>query len=66
MALSKIEMEIIDIFHDRGVSFESMIGFTGVLKQKHAHEEMLKWLKDNPEAKHDEIFEKIFEILTSK
>lgn len=62
MALSKIEMEIIDILHDRGISRDDMLGFTSVLDIKHAHDEMLKWLKENPKAGYEEILDKIIEI----
>lgn len=60
--LSKTEMEIIDIFKARGISRDDMLGFTSVLDIKKAHEGMLKWLKANPNAKYDEILEKITEI----
>lgn len=60
--LSKTEIEIIDIFKEREISRDDMLGFTSVLDIKKAHEEMLKWLKVNPNAKYDEILEKITEI----
>lgn len=60
--LSKIEMEIIDIFKARGISRDDMLGFTSVLDIKNAHEEMLKWLKDNPSAGFDEMLDMITEI----
>lgn len=60
--LSKIEMEIIDIFKERGISRDDMLGFTSVLDVKKAHKEMLKWLKANPKARYDEILDKITEI----
>lgn len=62
MALSKIEMEIIDILHDRNISRDDILGFTSVLDIKHAHDEMLKWLKENPKAGYEEILDKILEI----
>lgn len=60
--LSKIEMEIIDIFKERRISRDDMLGFTSVLDIKKAHNEMLQWLKDNPNARYDEILNKITEI----
>lgn len=62
MALSNTEKEIIHIFKDRGISRDDMLGFTSVLDIKHAHDEMLKWLKENPRAGYDEILDKIMEI----
>lgn len=62
MALSKIEMEIIDILHDRNISRDDILGFTSVLDIKHAHDKMLKWLKENPKAGYEEILDKILEI----
>lgn len=62
MALSNTEKEIIHIFKDRGISRDDMLGFTSVLDIKHAHDEMLKWLKENPKAGYEEILDKIMEI----
>lgn len=61
MALSNTEKEIIHIFKDRGISRDDMLGFTSVLDIKHAHNEMLKWLKENPKAGYEEILDKILE-----
>lgn len=60
--LTKIEMEIIDIFKAREISRDDMLGFTSVLDIKNAHEEMLEWLKANPDARCDKILDKITDI----
>ena len=62
MALSNTEKEIIHIFKERGISRDDMLGFTSVLDIKHAHDEMLKWLKENPKVGYEEILDKIMEI----
>lgn len=66
MALTKIEKDIIDILKDRGISRDDMLGFTSVLDIKHAHNEMLVWLKENPKAGYEEILDKIIEIYYQK
>jgi len=60
--LTEIEKQIIDILMDREISRDDILGFTSILDVKHAHKEMLQWLQSNPEAKYNEILEKITEI----
>lgn len=60
--ITETEQEIIDEFYKRGIKKEDNLGFMCVLSKKKAHEEMLQWLKTNPNAKFDEILDKIAEI----
>lgn len=60
--VTKTEIEITDIWRNRGVEKDDCIGYMCALRKKKAQEEMLEWLKKNPKAKDDEISDKVFEI----
>ena len=60
--ITKTEEEIIDEFYKRGINKEDNLGFMCILDKKNAHEEMLKWLKDNSKARYDKILNRMIEI----
>jgi len=60
--VSKIEMEIIDIFHNKNIEQDSAIGFMCMLRQCGCCEQMHSWLKKNCSASIEEIQEKVFKL----
>ena len=60
--VTQIEKDLMDIFKERGIIKDDIIGYMAILDKANLFKEMLEWLKANPEAQYKEIDNKITEI----
>ncbi len=60
--VSKTELEIIEIFHNKNMEQDTAIGFMCMLRQSGCCEQMYNWLKKKHSASIEEIQEEVFRL----
>ena len=60
--VTETEKQITDYFLASNLEKDDCIGFMAVIRAAKAQDEMLEWLKANPEARYEEMLDKITEI----
>ncbi len=60
--VTKTELEIIDIFHNKSMEQDNAIGFMCMLRQCGGCEQMHSWLKKNCNASIEEIQEEVYRL----